>query len=83
MEEKRNDMDAKAKFLAFMVASTGGNITAPKEIVNESLESFKAVKQVDTILEYPEKMFKYISEHPEVREKDPVTSMKDIMDDMM
>ena len=126
MEEKRNDMNEKAKFLAFMVASTGGNITATEEIVNESLESFKAVKQVDTndalvdalvaissvesqqermeiililmmktvtlcnvlkmqpfILEYPEKMFKYISEHPEVREKDPVTSMKDIMDDMM
>lgn len=125
-ENKKNEMNDKAKFLAFIVATTGGNIVAPEEVINESLESFKAVKQVDTndalvdalvalasvesqqermeiililmmkmltlctvlkmqpfILEYPEKMFKYVGEHPEVREKDPVASMKDVMGDML
>lgn len=126
MEDKKNEMNEKARFLSFLVASTGGNIIAPEEVINSNLESFKAVKQIDTndalvdtlvalanvesqqermeiililmmkmlnlctilkmqpfIMQYPEDMFKYISEHPEVREKDPAASMKDVMGDML
>jgi hypothetical protein len=126
MNREENNMSEQARFLSFLIASTGSNITVPEEVLNQEMENFKCVKQVDTndalvdalvaisqvdsqqermeiililmmklvtlcnvikmqpfILEYPEKMFKYVGEHPEVREKDPVASMKDVMGDML
>ena len=101
----------KGKLLSFLVASTGGNVTAPEQMVDAQLEKFSHIKQVDTndalvdalvalssvesqeermeiicilimkclklctvlkfhefITEYPEQMFDYFQDHPEIRE---------------
>lgn len=46
MDDKTRKQDAQQKFLAFLLTTSGGDITAPEPLLEQEVAQFKEVKRV-------------------------------------